>query len=210
MIIQLLCDNPSSWIIPYIKDIQKELQDMGYNSKLFFSHQEIEEGDILVLLSCERIFKQLHLNKYNLVVHESDLPEGKGWSPLTWQVLEGKKKIPVTLIEASEKIDSGVIYDQLFIELDGSELINEIRQKQAEATQQLIINFLNSYPHNNGEPQRGNESFYPRRKPESSKLDVNRTIAEQFNLLRVCDNDRYPAFFELNGVKYIIKIEKIF
>jgi len=25
-------------------------------------------------------------------------------------------------------------------------------------------------------------------------------------LLRVCDNERYPAFFELNNTKYIIKI----
>ena len=35
---------------------------------------------------------------------------------------------------------------------------------------------------------------------------------EQFNLFRVVDNDRYPAFFELNGSKYylMIKAEKNF
>ena len=51
----------------------------------------------------------------NLVVHASDLPNGKGWSPLTWQILDGKKKIHVSLIEADEKVDSGKIYKKLQI-----------------------------------------------------------------------------------------------
>ena len=38
------------------------------------------------------------------------------------------------------------------------------------------------------------------------ELNVSKTIKEQFNLLRVCDNERYPAFFYLNNKKYIIKI----
>jgi methionyl-tRNA formyltransferase len=31
-------------------------------------------------------------------VHESALPQGQGWSPMTWQILEGASPIPVTLI----------------------------------------------------------------------------------------------------------------
>ena len=54
--------------------------------------------------------------------------------------------------------------------------------------------------------QTGKESFYRRRKPEDSKLDVDKSIKEQFNLLRTVDNDRYPAYFEMFGRKYIIKI----
>ena len=40
-----------------------------------------------------------------------------------------------------------------------------------------------------------------------SRLDPDDTIAQQFNLLRVVDNERYPAFFELLGRRYILKIE---
>ena len=29
---------------------------------------------------------------------------------------------------------------------------------------------------------------------------------QQFNLLRVVDNERYPAFFELDGRRYTIQI----
>jgi methionyl-tRNA formyltransferase len=38
-------------------------------------------------------------------------------------------------------------------------------------------------------------------------LDPQKSLAEQFNILRVVDNDRYPAFFEWNGRRYNLKIE---
>lgn len=209
MLIQILCDNPDSWIIPYALHLKKLLEKLNYDVSYTNSHEDIINGEILILLSCEKLFKQLELNNHNLVVHESALPHGKGWSPLTWQIIEGKNQIPVTLIEASEQIDAGDIYDQIFISLEGNELVDELRKKQGEATIDLLLNFVNNFPNNKRSKQQGEESFYPRRKPEQSKLDINKTIAEQFNLLRVCDNERYPAWFEHLGLRYIIKIEKM-
>lgn len=206
MKIQILCDNPGSWIVVYAKKFKEELKEEGVEVSLLFKHSEVSKGDILILLSCEKIFKKLSLNKFNLVIHESDLPQGKGWSPLTWQILEGKNIIPITLFEATEKVDAGLIYNKEFIHLCGTELIEEIREKQANATFNLIRTFVASYPNVNGENQKGEESFYPRRTVKNSELDINKSIAEQFNLLRVCDNERYPAYFKINDKKYIIKI----
>jgi methionyl-tRNA formyltransferase len=56
--------------------------------------------------------------------------------------------------------------------------------------------------------QHGEVSYYKRRSKSSSELNPNLSIKDQFNLLRVVDNERYPAFFFLNGQKYIIKIFK--
>ena len=39
-------------------------------------------------------------------------------------------------------------------------------------------------------------------------LDTNKTIKEQFNLLRISDNKRYPARFKIEGKDYILKIYK--
>ncbi|HLP51888.1 MAG TPA: formyltransferase family protein [Chitinophagales bacterium] len=208
MLIQILCDNPSSWILPYAELLMADLKQMGHTVWLYTDAQKVMEGDILVMLSCEKIFKKLALNTHNLVVHESALPAGKGWSPLTWQVLEGKSHIPVTLIEAVEKVDAGPIYGQVLIELNGTELVEELRDKQGKATIQLIQEFVKKHPTNKGAKQEGEESFYPRRKPQDSQLDLNKTLGEQFNLLRVCDNERYPAWFEINGQKFILKIYK--
>jgi methionyl-tRNA formyltransferase len=207
MRIQVLCDNPHSWILPHIEELIEELSK-HHDAILRHNEEEVTQGDILLLLSCERVFKKLDLNKFNLVVHESDLPKGKGWSPLTWQILEGRQTIPVTLFEANDKIDSGVIYGQTSIELDGTELVGDLRIKQANATRELILSFLSEYPLVNGKEQIGEPSFYPRRRPEHSQLDINKTIGDQVNLLRVCDNERYPAYFINNGVKYILKIYK--
>jgi len=52
------------------------------------------------------------------------------------------------------------------------------------------------------------ESFYLRRRPEDSRLDPDKTIREQFNLLRVVDNEKYPAFFDLHGQRFLLKVEK--
>ena len=209
MKIQILVDNPNSWIIPYLKNLVSSIkQKKNCYVKLINSHEDVESGDVLCLLSCEKKFTKLNLNKYNLVVHESDLPEGKGWSPLTWQVIEGKRNIPITLFEANSLIDSGNIYEKINIKTSGYELIDELRFLQVEATTKLILNFIEKYPNIKGEKQKGKESFYCKRTKNSSELNILESIKDQFNLLRVCDNERYPAFFIIDNVKYLIKIYK--
>ena len=42
--------------------------------------------------------------------------------------------------------------------------------------------------------QIGEETFYSRRNKEDSELDIKKSIESQFNLFRVCDNEKYPAF----------------
>ena len=68
------------------------------------------------------------------------------------------------------------------------------------------MNFINKYPNITHSDQFGKQSFYPKRTEKDSELKITKTIKEQFNLLRVCDNDRYPAFFYINDKKYILKI----
>ena len=40
-----------------------------------------------------------------------------------------------------------------------------------------------------------NATYLQRRTPEDSELDVKKSIAEQFNLFRIADENRYPCFF---------------
>lgn len=209
MLIQILIDNPNSWILPKAKILVKEIKSIfNYDTIIIHNHKDVTEGEILIMLSCEKIFKRLDLNKKNLVVHESDLPRGKGWSPVTWQVLEGEKEIPVTLFEVNDSIDSGKIYLKKYMRLNGEELLKDIKELQGKITNELIIDFLKLYPNIRGVQQSGDETFYKKRTSSDSELDINKTILEQFNLLRVCDNERYPAFFMINGKKYKLEIFK--
>ena len=208
MLVQLLVDNPNSWVLPYAEILRAKLSFYGHEVYLIHKHSEVRNGDILVLLSCERKLNSLKMNRHNLVVHESDLPKGKGWSPVTWQILEGKNEITVSLFEALEDIDAGPIYIQKKISLHGLELIDEIKHLQGEITIELITDFIANIDRIVGREQIGDSSFYSRRGEKDSELDINKTILEQFNLLRVCDNERYPAWFELDGKRFEIKIYK--
>lgn len=141
-----------------------------------------------------------------MVVHESDLPRGRGFAPVAWQVLGGAKKIPICLIEASENVDAGDIFLREEISLTGYELNDEIRRLQGDATVDLCMQFLRRYPSFNPSRQEGTPTKFERRTPEDSRLDPNKSLREQFDLLRTVDNDRYPAFFEIDGRRYTIKI----
>jgi methionyl-tRNA formyltransferase len=210
MFVQILVDDRSSWIIPFAQQLTLRIKTLDISVELIYSQTEIKGSDILFLLGCTKVLSAelLKKSKSPVLVHESDLPRGKGWSPLTWQVLEGKNQIPVCLIEAAAKVDSGRIFLKRHLSFSGHELLDELKQAQGEITIDLCLEFLQNYGKIQAEDQSGQESFYSRRNPESSRLNPRLSLEEQFNLLRVCDNERYPAFFEHNHQKYIIKIYK--
>jgi methionyl-tRNA formyltransferase len=209
MKITILTDNPNSWILPYVEELKKELSEM-HDIHHVYKTTDIIGGDIMLVLSCEKILKleYLKLHKSNVVVHPSKVPLGKGWSPLAWQVLEGSNNIPVSLFEAVEAVDAGDVYIVDYIKLEGHELNDEIKHQQGLLTMKMVKKYIAEFDSMIGIPQSGEETFYPRRRQKENELDVNKTIVEQFNLLRVVDNERYPAHFHLNEKKYILKIYK--
>jgi methionyl-tRNA formyltransferase len=118
--------------------------------------------------------------------------------------------IPATLFEAADRVDGGPIYAQRWIEFQDHEFIDELRAAQAEATLERCRWFVDQYPHSaeQARPQQGEESSYPRRRPADSRLDPEQSLAEQFNLLRVVDNERYPAFFDWRNARYQLSVSK--
>jgi methionyl-tRNA formyltransferase len=210
MKIGILTDNKNSWIMPYVDDLKARLK--GHDIYHVFDSRDVQPGEVLFILSCEKILKSdvLEKNKRNIVVHPSKLPKGRGWSPVAWQVLEGSNKIPVSLFEAQESVDAGHVYILDYIELNGTELNDEIKHLQGIKTVEMCVRFINEYDSIEGTPQNGEPTFYKKRTAQSSCMDIKKSIEEQFDLLRVVDNDRYPAHFFIRGKKYIIKIERVY
>lgn len=209
-VIQVLTD-AGSWISPYVDELAQKWESTGHTVRIAHGVEQALPADFCFCLSFSRIVSAEVRKHYRhtLVVHESDLPHGRGWAPMTWQILEGKSRIPVTLIEAVDAVDAGPIYLQEWIVLDGTELNPEWRSLQARATQDLCMQWVNAYPAivDRARPQSGIGSIYARRRPADSRLDPSRPLAEQFNLLRVVDNQDYPAFFEMRGRLYRISLE---
>jgi methionyl-tRNA formyltransferase len=197
----------NQWFEIYAHDLAERLGGIP----VYTNHRDIKQAnDVLFILGYHRIIEQeiLNQNKHNIVTHESALPKGKGWSPLFWQVLEGEMEIPFTMFEASSVVDKGDIYFQKNLSLTGYELNEELREKQAQLTIQMCLEFVDNYScHLPPNKQVGDESFYPKLTLADSELDINKTIKEQFHLLRTVNNQEYPAFFQIDGRKYKLTIE---
>ncbi len=195
----------NQWFQEHAEKLSKELK-----CSLYFNHNKTKNFDIVFILSYHNIIPRhiLKSNRHNIVIHASALPKGKGWAPFFWQVIEGKKEIVFSMFEANSGVDDGPIYMQKRLHLTGYELYDELREKQANLTSQMCKEFIENYEkYKTPTPQKGEESFYPKRTPKESKLNIDKTIKEQFNLLRVVNNDEFPAFFELDGHRYTLKIE---
>ena len=181
-----------------------------FRANYIYDKFDLEQGDICFLLSCSRIveYKYLLLHKNNIVVHASDLPKGKGFSPLQWQILEGINSIVLSLIEAVSEVDAGPIYFKQCILFEGHELYNELR----DAVGLEIINMCLKYVIQRDQlipvHQVGESTFYKKRTVLDDQIEPSKTINELFNHFRIVDNQNYPLYFYRNGYKYFIRIEK--
>jgi methionyl-tRNA formyltransferase len=205
----ILVNNPEGWVRSLARRFVAELSQ-SYQATYVERTADVPEGDVAFFLGCSRIVpgEVLRRNRLNLVVHGSDLPLGRGFSPIPWQVLEGKNRIPIVLFEAEEALDAGPIYFRDEIELDGTELLDEIHVKTWEKIEMLVRTFLDQYGKVRPRAQHGAPTFYERRTQKDDELDPHRTLAEQFDHLRIVDNERYPAWFTYRGQRYVLKISK--
>ena len=173
MDITIICSDKTHKIFPYIeKWVIKNEKD--HNTSLITESKDITKGDILFLISCTEIIGIEIREKFKqtLVIHESDLPNGRGWSPLVWQLIHGSNRIPITLLDAADKVDSGDIWKKEFVMLEGHEIVDEINEKIFPVKLKLMDFAIKNIDSIKKIPQQGEPSYYPRRNPEDNELNV--------------------------------------
>lgn len=210
MKISILCSDPNHPIWPWLERWALNHRDL-HEVCLSRKKDELTGGDILFLISCHEVISAQVRAHYaaTLVIHASDLPIGRGWSPHIWQIIEGKNRIPVTLLAAEDAIDSGAIWAQSYIHLDGHETYEEINAKLFDAEIELMCMAVTGFETIKPRQQDGRvPTMYRKRTPEDSRIDPHKSIADQFELLRVADPVRFPAFLEYRGHRYLISILK--
>ncbi|WHZ10396.1 MAG: hypothetical protein OJF60_000835 [Burkholderiaceae bacterium] len=174
--------------------------------------QDLLGGDLLFLVSCSEVIGAAERARYKatLVLHASDLPRGRGWSPHIWEILAGADHITLTLLEAADKVDSGRVWRKQRISIPKHALWDEINARLFEAEIALIDAAVRDFASIEPvEQDPGIEAnYYRRRTPADSRIDPHESIEAQFDLIRVCDPVRYPAYFDLHGHRYRITLEK--
>ena len=195
----------------YLEKFKSEFE-ISHSVSILRSSSELSGGDILFLISCNEKLKKekLDLYDYRFVLHASDLPKGRGWSPHIWDIINGANDIWLSLIDVADEIDTGDIYFKLKIEVSKSALWDEINHLIFNAEIQLMKYAVEHHGKLEPSPQSKEieASYYKKRTPNDSEIDPTKSLIDQFDLIRVCDPNRFPAFFELNGVKYKIILEK--
>lgn len=208
--VDVLTTDPAHPIYAGLVNWVANQSEAGVKSRLLTSSSALRDNrekdgniSLLFLIACHEIVSAEERVFYDrvFVVHASDLPKGRGWSPAVWQILEGIRDLPLCLIEAEDQLDSGAIWLKSCVRVPESAVASEINALLSDATLSLMDRVMRDFHTLRPVPQDSaiQPSYYSKRTPDDSRLDPGKTISEQFELLRVCDPDRYPAFVEARG-----------
>jgi methionyl-tRNA formyltransferase len=196
----------NSWIETWMNE-----QPEGQFAEIVRTSDQAKGGDICFLVSCTEILPKEFMQRYKhvLVIHASDLPKGRGWSPHIWGIIKGQEELTLSLLEASEKVDSGDIWHKSVHHIPKYFLYHEIIEVINKAHIDLIDYAVKHHLTIDPLPQdlKITPTYFSKRTPADSEILVHESIASQFDLLRVCDKDRFPSFFYLHGKKFKITIE---
>ena len=212
MKISLLCSDASHPVNAYLER-WIAMNEARHDVTLARRRSDLPGGDILFLISCSEIVRDKDRSAYRatLVLHASDLPRGRGWSPHIWDIVNGAETIILSLLEAEDKVDSGRIWKKQTIPVPKHALWDEINALLFEAETDLI-DFAVDRLEDVAPTDQATDvvpTYFRRRMPEDSMLDSNLTLAAQFDQIRVCDPNRFPAFFDLHGHRYKLTLEKM-
>lgn len=208
--VDVLCTDPqqgvNGWLERWTADASPRARVQVHRD-----HRTLGGGDFLFLVSCHQIIRADVRSRYRhtLVLHASALPQGRGMSPQVWQILEGQGGFTVSLLEAHDELDAGRIWQQRDVDVPFTDLYDEINARLFDAEIELMDWALANCDKTEPQAQVGTPSYYRRRTPDDSRIDPELPIVDQFDLLRVADPSRYPAFFDHRGQRYRIRIDKL-
>lgn len=169
-------------------------EDFNYNKLL-----DIKPDKIFIPHWSWIIPSEIYDNFECIVFHMTDLPYGRGGSPLQNLIVRGYDKTKISAIRVVKKIDAGGIYLKSNLFLHGK--AEEIFLSSNSVVYMMIEEIIekNLVPH----PQSGNPTFFKRRKPEDGNISDLTSIESIFDFIRMLDAEGYPkAFFETDKFKF--------
>lgn len=132
--------------------------------------------------------------------HMTDVPYGRGGSPLQNLIVKGHADTKLTALRMTDEMDAGPVYAKRELVLRGS--AREIYNDAYSICLKLISWMIHEDPHPTPQPEEGVVQF-ERRKPSQSVLPTNCSeLAEVYDFIRMLDAPNYPvAFLETGQVR---------
>ncbi|MFP3938695.1 MAG: formyltransferase family protein [Acidobacteriota bacterium] len=128
--------------------------------------------------------------------HMTDLPYGRGGSPLQNLLLRGHEETVLTAFRLTRELDAGPVYLKRPLNLAGS--AEEIYVRASRTAAGMIAEILRSDPE--PQPQQGKATTFARRSPKESRLPEDLTELRQVHdFVRMLDAEGYPRAFIKHG-----------
>lgn len=137
----------------------------------------------------------------SLAVHDSLLPEYRGFAPLNWAILNGEKSGGVTLFYLDEKMDGGDIVLQKSVPITDTDDAPAVYEKICDATIDVILEAGAALATGRAQriPQNYSAgSFTCSRTPIDGDIDWSRTTREIYNKVRALAWP-YPGAFTFHN-----------
>jgi methionyl-tRNA formyltransferase len=136
------------------------------------------------------------LDAYETVVfHMTDVPFGRGGSPLQNLVARGIYETKVTALRCARELDAGDVYAQAPLSLFGG--AEEIYLRARDTIGRLIVDIAASHPEPT--PQVGTATVFKRRTPAQSDIAKLESLEQVFDWIRMLDAHGYPNAFARVG-----------
>lgn len=143
--------------------------------------------------------REIHENFECIIFHMTDVPFGRGGSPLQNLVSRGIYETKVTALKCQAELDAGPVYLKEPLSLFGS--AEEIYLRAAKVIEQMIAKIVLDSPA--PQPQVGPVTAFVRRKPAESNLEGLESLEQVFDHIRMLDAEGYPhAFIQVGGFKF--------
>lgn len=176
---------PGNWhLITEKKQLTLEYVEAVQPTYIFFPHWSwLVPNDIYTKFPC-------------VCFHMTDLPYGRGGSPLQNLILRGHTTTKLTALIMNKTLDGGPILLKEDLDLLGSaeQIFKKLSKQISSAIKKIIIS--NPSP----KEQEGKVTIFTRRTAEESQIPEGLTAQELYNFIRMLDAPGYPkAFIEQNN-----------
>ena len=123
-----------------------------------------------------------------VIFHMTDLPYGRGGSPLQNLIARGHTHTKISAIECGPGIDTGDVYLKRPLQLHGT--AQEIFERASVVIEGMIYTIVTQNPV--PQPQEGDPVLFKRRRKKESDIAHVKDIESLYNLIRMLDCDGYP------------------
>ncbi|MDG4717676.1 MULTISPECIES: formyltransferase family protein [Thalassospira] len=133
-----------------------------------------------------------------VLFHMTDLPFGRGGSPLQNLIVRGNTSTKLTALRMTTELDAGPIYLKSELSLEGR--AKDIFVRASAMCFDMIEDIVTQQPE--PYPQSGQVTVFNRRTPAESSLPLTGTIQGLFDHIRMLDAPSYPnAYLEYGDWK---------